>query len=629
MTDVTATQGSSADRFGQWFSRVVLISSVVLLLAGIAGFSYLRINSPLALLNGSDRPIAAASALVPARSPFTFSLLTEPERLRALQRALVRPANQALARSEAEQIQQRFEQMTGLSYERDIQSWLGQEITFAYTDRDLDLDRKNGQQPGYLTIFEIAPGRYEQAKSFLQLFWQRQALAGNMPEYQTISGVKILSSQDNQPASLTAASALVGRQFVMFANDARILRSSIHSAQTAQNLAQSPAYRQQVAALPDQRIGLAYLDTRLLGEGVPSTSELSTAGLSASKLIESDVRSHKQAPSNLVAISLEVKREGLMAIAHVPTAEVVKARSNSFSLQANPPWDSELVGYLPANSDLAVTGRDISELAAWTNAGLPGDWLPKFMRLQPSFRENSFTENSSMKNSSMELSKRLSNGWSGEGYALSRVSFGRSPDWILAVPREAEQIAALDQAAISAGYSVVPVTMDAEGEATAWTRFTARGGKRPSARSSRSDGLSSSSPNGLDSDLLGLHIQQGNVEIFASSLIAMDSALESRLASQGYASDGALSEDALSEDALSGISLSASPQFIRATAPLADTNSGGYVYINWPVVAPVVGEIFPILNQIQTVASPLTDHIEMIAASRDGETVRCFIPLAD
>ncbi|MGB7488430.1 MAG: DUF3352 domain-containing protein [Phormidesmis sp.] len=589
MTGIAATPDSAASRFGRRFGRIVLIGSVVFLLAGIAGFSYLRINSSLALLGGSDRPIAAASAFVPAESPFTVSLLIEPERLVALSQAVVHPDQRSQARSEIEQVQQHFQQITGLSYERDIQPWLGQEITFACTEMDLDRDLENGQQPGYLSIFEIAPGRYEQAQSFLQLFWQRQAIAGKLPAYQTVSGVKILASQDAQVASLTAASALVGRQFVMFANDERVLRSSIRAAQTAQNLAQSPAYRQRVAALPDQRVALAYLDARLLRAAKP--------------LVPMPVVPIPDA-AQFIAVSLEAKRDGLMAIAQLPKPKPLsggpKTQTNSLGSRVESLWDSKLTNYLPADSELAVIGKDISELsAAWAIAGLPDSLLPKFMRLQPSSA-------ASFANSlSDPLYDPLYEDFN-QGYALSRVSYGPSPDWILAVPREAAQVAALDQAAMAAGYSVVPVTMDTEGEATAWTRFTAQGGKRTAATTTNSP--RSNIRSGLESELLGLHLQQGNIEIFASSLTAMDSALESQT---------------------SDSSLSASPQFVRVTSPLMTARSDAYVYLSWPKIAPIAGQLFPMLNQVQAVASPLTNHIDAIAASHDEETVRLFIQLVE
>ncbi|MGB3670606.1 MAG: DUF3352 domain-containing protein, partial [Phormidesmis sp.] len=76
-------------------------------------------------------------------------------------------------------------------------------------------------------------------------------------------------------------------------------------------------------------------------------------------------------------------------------------------------------------------------------------------------------------------------------------------------------------------------------------------------------------------------------------------------------------------------SLSASPQFVRVTSPLMTARSDAYVYLSWPKIAPIAGQLFPMLNQVQAVASPLTNHIDAIAASHDEETVRLFIQLVE
>ncbi|MEL7332514.1 MAG: DUF3352 domain-containing protein, partial [Cyanobacteria bacterium J06560_2] len=156
MTGVAA-RGSEGDRFERKFWRVLIIGATCLLLLGGGGFGFLKSLSPLTLLKSGDRPIAAATTLIPANSPFTISLLTRPDRLIALQQAMVRPELQASARQEAQQVQQNLSQLTGLDYARDIQPWMGSEVTFAYTDLDLDRDDSNGQQPGYLLVFEIVP----------------------------------------------------------------------------------------------------------------------------------------------------------------------------------------------------------------------------------------------------------------------------------------------------------------------------------------------------------------------------------------------------------------------------------------------------------------------------------------
>ncbi|NJM97229.1 MAG: DUF3352 domain-containing protein [Phormidesmis sp. RL_2_1] len=302
---------------------------LVLLLAGMGGFWYLTVNSPLGVLAGGDRPIAAATAFVPSRSPFTLSLLTQPDRLLAFQQAITEPALRLQARHEVEQLKQDLLDSTGLDYDHDIQPWIGSEITFALVNRELklsaqpqnsaqpkNLEAQVLQQPGYLLALEIAPGRLQAAREFLQFFWQRQSLAGYPPETKQINGARVLyrpqTGLDGTESPITAASALVGEQFLLFANDVRVLQQSLHSAQNGFNLAQNRAYRQAAAGLPTARIGLAYVDTSFLGEAIgldpeitpsgspmftPLSFELSRSGLLAHAKMRSQITSQTEVAS--------------------------------------------------------------------------------------------------------------------------------------------------------------------------------------------------------------------------------------------------------------------------------------------------------------------------------------------
>ena len=260
-----AAQTSGANRSAHAPARRFFIGLLVLALysviAGVSVFFVLQAKSPLTLLNLSDRPIAAATVFIPARSPFSLSLLTRPERLIALQQAVASPAERQPFLDEVDQIKQTLKTTTGLDYDQDIQPWMGEEISFAVTTFDLDSDSQNGEQSGYLLAIEIAPERQQQAQAFLQLLWQRRALAGQVPVSEQSSGVRMLfSPRASTQSDLTAATALVGDQFVLFANEPQVLRQSIRSAHTSQNLGQNAAYRQSVSQLPEPRVGLAYFD---------------------------------------------------------------------------------------------------------------------------------------------------------------------------------------------------------------------------------------------------------------------------------------------------------------------------------------------------------------------------------
>lgn len=543
-----AAQDLKAERlnrrfFASSFFLGLLAFAFVLLVAGGGGFAYLTANSPLALLSGGDRPIAAATAFVPADSPATFSLLTKPEKLLTLQQAIAAPEQRQQAQREADQLKQSLLKNTGLDYDQDIQPWVGNELTFAVADTDLDVDSSNGQQLGYLLAIEIAADKQQQAREFLQLFWQRQTLKGRLPKSEQMSGVRVLYRTAENAESLTAATALVGDSFILFANDLRVLHRSIQVAQTAANLAQNRAYRQAVAQLPASRLGLAYLDLAAL-RGNASAHSLIAVGLGA----------------NRAGITADVQFIGMSEPERSPAA------SNQDT--------TKTLNFLPADSAMAITGQDLSQLAtSLAEANLSGDALPDFLRMgEPALWD-----------------------WASEAYALGQLK--ADGDWILVALRDAEGVARLDDAASAQGYSAVPVAMG-EDEAIAWTRFKA------SAKSNSQRRTFSS----LETEVLGLHLQQntaqGEYEIFASSLSAMESAL---LAPQN--------------------SLLASARFTQAIASLPQPNSG-YFYADWQAIAPTLSRNFPLFSRLESAARPLLSHIDTLAATRDGNAAEAFAPLS-
>ena len=527
--------------FASSFFLGLLAFAFVLLLAGGGGFVYLTANSPLALLFGGDRPIAAATAFVPADSSVTFSLLTKPEKLVTLQQAIAAPEQRQQVRREADRLKQSLLKNAGLDYDQDIQPWIGNELTFAVADADLDLDPSNGEQPGYLLAIEIASDKQQQAREFLQLFWQRQTLKGRLPKSEQTSGVRVLYSTAENAESLTAATALVGDAFILFANDLRVLHRSIHVAQTAANLAQNRAYRQAVAQLPESRLGLAYLDVAALRGKAPVHSFIAV-GLSANK----------------AGITADVQFVGM------PQTELGRSPANSNR------DTTKTLNFLPADSAVAITGQDLSQLArSLAAANLSGNGLPDLLRLgEPALWD-----------------------WASESYALGQLD--GDGDWILVALRDAEGVAQLDKAAIAQGYSAVPVVMG-EDEAIAWTRFKARSQRRTSSS--------------LETEILGLHLQQnteqGEYEIFASSLSAMESAL---LAPQN--------------------SLLTSARFTQAIAFLPQPNSD-YFYADWQAIASALSRNFPIFSRLESAARPLLSHVDTLAATHSGRAAEVFVHLS-
>ncbi|MGB3292932.1 MAG: DUF3352 domain-containing protein [Phormidesmis sp.] len=549
----SGTRGLSRPFFGG-----LLIVMLTLVTAGVGGFWYLTANGPLTLLSGGDRPIAAATVFIPARSPLTLSLLTRPARLVAFQQAIIDPSQRQQAIREIDQIKQSLLDNTQIDYDRDIQPWIGNEITFAFTDSDLDLEQA-GQQPGYLTILEIAPERQAQAREFLQLFWQRRSLTNGLPRSERVSGVRMLYASGQSPA----ASALVGSQFVMFANDVRVLRRSIQVAQTAASLAQDRVYRQTVAQLPSERIGLVYMDTAI-------ARDISRVATKDAAISDSP---------QFAAISLGITETSLVAQARlVETAQGSSVEGVALSEPV------AALAFLPANSVIALASYDLSQLeSSLAEVGLSSSLLPDFLQLAPATDQTADTQTPDI--------PPLWN-WATADYALGQVISGGRNDWILAVSREPEGIAQLDEAATGQGYSAVPVAIG-ERKATAWTRFKARSRSRAA--------------NSLEAEVLGLHLQQEGYEIFASSVAAIEAALS---APQGSLLDAA--------------------RFTQAIAPLNPKNSG-YFYADLSAMlqqrSGTAKATIPMVTLFQSAARPLIRHIDTLAATRDGPTASLSVQL--
>ncbi|PZO59277.1 MAG: hypothetical protein DCF15_04165 [Phormidesmis priestleyi] len=511
-------------------------------------------------------------------------MLTQPDRLVALQQAMTAPDLRRPALAEIDDVKAYLLKQTGLDYDRDLQPWVGNEVTFAFTDRDLGASAVDGlesskpaadgaQQPGYLLALEIEPGKAQQAREFLQFFWQQQSLSGNTPQSERINGARSLYSLKrlkrprsnqlaSQPNALPAATALVGDRFVLFANDVRVLRRSLHTTQNGANLAQNRAYRDAVAQLPQQRIGLAYVETSLLTHALNRATgvELTAAGL-----------------PKFMATSLGITNTGLTANAWIPadtttTGKQVNDRSNANELtDLAAPNDmttqSDLAAlslavrqFLPADTTVALTGQSFSQIkASLKSGGLSNQVLPSFFQL-------GFETLTAQR-------------------PFSLAYRAPSDDWIWAIAHDPEGIDQLNRGVQAQGYSAVPVPIG-EVQATAWTKFTARPLQRDLGRKSASDSL--------ETEILGLHVQQGDCDLFASTLSAMESAL-SAAANQNLLLD--------------------EPRFQGAIAALENPDNG-YLYIDWPAISAPAMQAVPAIKAIETAARRLVSHIDTLAVTR-------------
>ena len=135
---------------------LVIVTGLVLgLVLGRGGWAWRR---SLTLLEGSRQTTPETLQFVPKQSPLVVSLLTRPDQLAELWLGLAKPRQRPKIKRELARLENLLLAGTGLSYEQDLQPWLGEEATLAVVTADLDQDPDNGFSPGYLVVLSCEDG---------------------------------------------------------------------------------------------------------------------------------------------------------------------------------------------------------------------------------------------------------------------------------------------------------------------------------------------------------------------------------------------------------------------------------------------------------------------------------------
>ena len=248
----------------------IAVLGMLLLLLSLSTVAKVLRASPRSVLAGvKAQPLAVN--LLPKRSPAFISFLVNPDKLGLFTQLAAQPSDRADVRHELDNLKQQLRQNWLLDYERDVKTWLDQEITLAVTDLDLDNQPANGLQSGYLLAFVAKD--VDLAKTTIADFWQRLALNGNDLGFEQYQGVSILSTSviNDKPA---IAGTTLGK-FVLFANDPKVLRAVINDLQSPSlALTSLDSYRDRIAQIDTGKIAIAYVNLGELGEEIPKESLL-------------------------------------------------------------------------------------------------------------------------------------------------------------------------------------------------------------------------------------------------------------------------------------------------------------------------------------------------------------------
>lgn len=496
---------------------------VVLLLASAAG-AYWLTAGPAAPVVAKVQPVRArptrptGTMFVSRQAPVMLSLLANPEQLTDAWVAEATPARRKLLQSELEQVPQTLFSELDLDYERDLKAWLGNEVTFALMSADIDRDAANGAQPGYLLVLSV--DQPQQAQEAMRAFWQRRSPKDQVTEQ--FAGIEIVTAGSEDATEPNLTSAMIGSQYVLFANAPQVLRMAINNAQVPDlSLEKSFTYQQALEQVGVSKSGefksgefksgesklgepkLGYLFADLSQTGLPLAGPLADLlpstltdpsvtdpGVEASALEQSPPQ--KPQPYASLIAALRSTPTGLLADTVLVAAEPTAAPAPRL-VDA-----SALLKFVPTLSSLAVASQNL--LQTWQQ----WQWL-----LEPTWKPGLQTLQQQM---GITLPEAASS-WVQGKFALAQVPHpGAAPDWLL-VTEQSPEISAglleLDQLAQAKGMSLGSFELNGR-SVYAWTKLIPQGGS-------------------LQAEVQGVRTQSGNYEVLATSLEALEQALSPNL----------------------------------------------------------------------------------------------------
>lgn len=464
----------------------------------------------------------------------------------------------------------------GIDYRRDIRPWVSDELTFALTD----LEQSKG--PGYLLVLKARNSR--DAKAFLERFWQIQAEAGQSISFERYGGVDIISAQV-APSFASAkttqlphplkpiqflSTAEVEDRFVLVTNRNQVLQQALDALKKpGSQLAKRADYQTAIATLnPKQSASIAYLNLEKL---IPA---LSGKPVKASPTYKS------------LGVGLGESRQGVL----VETALMADPNRQLPAVKTNQLAPTAALSYFPGNSPFVVAGTDLGGLWSQIDQDLQGypalkSWVNKTLKDWGQTRGLSLT------------SKIFP--WVDGEYAWALLPESLSPvlsaqpdaqaDWLFAYEQThsdpSQQLTNyLNDLAIEQDLGTSPFKL-AGRKVYAWTRLVSQ-----EIDNTRGSNLT------FKTEVTGAYANVDNQKVLASSPEALGLALE--------AGNDALSNQRPFQDAI---------------APFDQPNQG-FVYLDWPVMQPILKKNLPIISKLEAHAQALTSELRSVSISSYGET---------
>ncbi|MCT7990157.1 DUF3352 domain-containing protein [Laspinema olomoucense] len=556
------------------FFTVLGAVALVLCLLGIGGFYEILATGPVALLREPVETRVEAAMFVPRQAPLMTSLLVNVDKLENVGRLAVAPKLRGQVREEFDKIKKGVLANTDLNYHKDIEPWLGDEITFAVTSSDFDREQGNGRQAGYLLAVETkSPQR---SRDFLEVLWSQNASNGVEVAVENYQGVKLIYRQtpSNADSGGNWASAVVGDRFVLFANHPKVLRDAINNVQAQNlNLKGNPAYQEAVANMASTGIGLSFINVEQFTAWISDRP-----GETGLKPPSERVLAAENSPS--LGIALGLNRQGLLAHT-IWNGTTSTEWATSLPSLLGP---VQALQYLPSQTAFTIAGADLNHLWLALEEGFPESGAVGQILRKPVATVRSRW--------GLDLPEAIFNWVQGE-YAIgllpqTPVENEANPGfaWIFVAQKSGETalkgIEQLDAIAQEQGFSVGPVSWGNRPIST-WTKLTTK----PVPTKAKG-----TKPLQIAADVRAVHTEIGAYEIFASSLETLTAAI----------------------DAPTTGSIVSNPGFQSAIAPLPQSNYG-YFYLDWLASEESLTRRFPVLRLVTLAGKPLFQRLQSISLS--------------
>lgn len=558
--------------------KILVAVGVAILLVGIAGIVWTKASSMPVRTIRNLQATPETALFVPKQAPLMVSFLDNVEQLQAYGLNQLPPEARRTTRSNLNQLRRLIESKTGLDYKSDIFPWAGSETSFAVTTWDVDRDTSNGETWGYLLA--IAVGNVERSRSTLESIWQQQSSRWGDLSVEDYSGVRLVypevspKDREDNPSAPLLATAQVGNAYVLFANHANVLRNAVNNVQVSSlNLGNSAAYNNALATLPDERVGLLWVNAQELQSRLNLQPDGSSSTPVKLENISGWLSSVAIAPTGLIADTVILPPVGQRWTAREP--------------RLNQPL--QVFRQVPADSALVIGGSNLAALwSRWSAAAEVGDAVAQQL-VQPFAKQDEVW--------GFSFADQVIPWATGE-FALAQMRASAIPeasapeaadaaaDWLFvtdASEASAEGMQRLDAIAKEKGLTVGPLPIE-DKTALIWSQLEAvLVPDNPAA------------PVRLRTDVKGIHATLEQHELLATSV----GALGKTLFPNRY-------------------SLAASAAMQQAIASLEEKNDG-YVFVNWDIARPRLAEAFPSLGLLLDWGDPLLESVRSLLISTYGQ----------